>query len=47
MVSFHLAEDEIEKQLIIDTDSDCGTEYSDSGEETIGSEPEVDEDPSS
>ncbi|PNF40831.1 hypothetical protein B7P43_G16582 [Cryptotermes secundus] len=47
MASFHLAEDEIEKQLIIDTDSDCGTEYSDSGEEITGSEPEVDEDPSS
>ncbi|PNF42548.1 hypothetical protein B7P43_G06920 [Cryptotermes secundus] len=47
MASFHLKEAKIEKQLIIDTDSDCGTEDSESGEETTGSEPEVGEDPSS
>ncbi|PNF14142.1 hypothetical protein B7P43_G17736 [Cryptotermes secundus] len=47
MTSFHLEEAEIEKQLINDTDSDCGTEESESCEQTTGSESEVDEDPSS
>ncbi|PNF35735.1 hypothetical protein B7P43_G16134 [Cryptotermes secundus] len=47
MASCHLEEAEIEKQLINDTDSDCGTDDSESGEEAAGSETEVDEDPSS
>jgi hypothetical protein len=46
MNSFHMDEAEIERQLICDTDYDCGTE-SMSGEEAWSSESEVDEDSSS
>jgi hypothetical protein len=42
-----MEEDEIERQLLIDTDSDYGTDESECGEEGRGSEPEVDEEPSS
>jgi hypothetical protein len=53
MASFHMEGVEIERQLINDTDSDCGTddsehsEHSESVKEARGSETEVDEDPSS
>jgi hypothetical protein len=33
MASFRMEKDEIERQLLIDTDSDCGTDESGSGEE--------------
>jgi hypothetical protein len=42
-----MEEAEIERQLINDTDSDCGTDDSVTGEEARGSETEVNEDPSS
>jgi hypothetical protein len=42
-----MEEAKIERQLLIDTDSDCGTGDSESGEEGRGSETEVDEEPSS
>jgi hypothetical protein len=40
-----MEEDEIVRQLLIDTDSDCGTNESESGKEGRGSEPEVDQEP--
>jgi hypothetical protein len=42
-----MEEAEIERQLINDTHSDCGTDDSVTGEVARGSETKVDEDPSS
>jgi hypothetical protein len=42
-----MEEAEFERKLLIDTDSDCGTDDSDSGEEGRGSETEVAEEASS
>jgi hypothetical protein len=42
-----MEEEKIERQLLIDTYSDCGTDESESGEEGRGSEPEADQEPSS
>jgi hypothetical protein len=47
MTLFCMEEDEIERQLLTDTDSDCATDDSESDEGEIDSENEVDEEPSS